>query len=301
MLGCQGTEQPDQPLVASTIKPVHALVYAVAGGQDAPLALRQLLPDGASPHHYALKPSDRQALGRARVVFRIGSSLEGFLDKPLASLPVNVLVVDLIAADGIRHLPNRTPHGHAEDVGSSHAQHDPHVWLSPPNAIAMAHAIARALGQVDPPNREAYARNAAALAARIQAADARIREQLQPVQHRPYLSFHDAWQHFDAHYGLAFAGAVSLDGERQPGARHVQSLRQLLLQQQAVCLFQEPQFHSGLANALLEGTTVRLGELDSLGMHLPLDGDTYIRLLEQAAAAFVACLAAGDSTQAEVK
>ncbi len=77
---------PTKPLIVSTIKPIHALVYAIAGGNGSPLEIRQLLPDGASPHHYALKPSDMRTLESAKVVFRIGSGLETFLDKPLASL-----------------------------------------------------------------------------------------------------------------------------------------------------------------------------------------------------------------------
>lgn len=289
--GCQRVDEPSKPLVLSTIKPVHALVYAIAGGEQSPLRLQQLLPDGASPHHYALRPSDMQALTQARVVVRIGSSLETFLDKPLASLPAHTLVLDLASFDGIHQLPNRTPHGHEAGAGETLAQaYDPHIWLSPANAMVMSRQIAQTLGQVDPVNQALYQRNAEQLITRIQAAEQRIRAQLTPLKHRPYVSFHDAWQHFDTYFGLPFAGAVTLDVARQLGARQVQSIRDIVANKQAVCLFQEPQFSPALVKTLVADTNIRLGELDPLGMTLPLNENTYIALLEQAANAFVSCL-----------
>ncbi|MFN3786134.1 MAG: zinc ABC transporter substrate-binding protein [Thiothrix sp.] len=293
--GCQRADNSAKPLVLSTIKPVHALVYAIAGGEHGPLQLQQLLPDGASPHHYALKPSDMQALTQARVVVRIGSSLETFLDKPLASLPAHTLVLNLASVDGIRQLPNRTPHG-GEGHEDEHKHetllqaYDPHIWLSPANALVMSRQIAQVLGQVDPVNQAWYQRNAEQLIGRIQAAEQRIRTQLAPLQQRPYVSFHDAWQHFDTYFGLQFAGAVTLDVARPPGARQVQSIRDIVVNKQAVCLFQEPQFAPALVKTLVAGTNIRLGELDPLGMVLPLNENTYIALLEHAAQAFTQCL-----------
>ena len=82
---CQ-QETASKPLVVSTIKPVQALVYAVAGGDQGTIALHQLLPDGASPHHYALKPSDRRLLEQASAVFYVGVGLANFLSKSLSNL-----------------------------------------------------------------------------------------------------------------------------------------------------------------------------------------------------------------------
>ncbi|MBU0653538.1 MAG: zinc ABC transporter substrate-binding protein [Gammaproteobacteria bacterium] len=296
---CQ-QESTAKPVIVTTIKPVQALAYAVAGGVNSPLEVRQLLPDGASPHHYSLKPSDMRTLGSALAVFRIGSGLETFLDKPLASLDPHTLIVTLTDTPGIQHLPARSPHKHdAEETASEHEQHtagdaapteDLHLWLNPQNAIAMSHEIARVLAQVDPDHKADYARNTSKLVERILATDEHIRQQLEPLRKRPYLSFHDAWQHFDTHYGLNFAGAVTLDASRLPGARHVQDIRHIVEQKQAICLFQEPQFSPSLIKTLMEGSTIRIGELDPLGMKLPLDENTYTNLMQAAADNFERCL-----------
>lgn len=280
-----------KPLVVSTIKPVHALVYAIAGGNNSPLEIRQLLPDGASPHHYALKPSDMRTLGSAQAVFRISSGLETFLDKALASLPATTRIVTLAEVPGIQHLHSRSQHDHAAETTTpdEHSE-DLHLWLNPQNAIAMSREIAKVLGEADAAHRAEYQANAEQLIQQIEVTDARIRQQLAPLGNKPYLSFHDAWQHFDTHYGLNFAGAVTLDVSRLPGARHVQDIRKIIEEKQAVCLFQEPQFSPSMVKTLTEGASIRIGELDPLGMQLPLDSDTYTKLLQNAANSFQQCL-----------
>lgn len=285
---CQ-SEPPAKPVVVSTIKPIHALVYAIAGGENSPLEIRQLLPDGASPHHYAIKPSDMRALETARVVFRIGSGLETFLDKPLATAIPTREVITLADIPGIQALGSRQQHSN-EHAGHDAHSADLHLWLNPVNAIAMSREIARTLSAADSAHQADYLANAQQLIAQIEATDARIRQQLAPLLQQPYLSFHDAWQHFDTHYGLNFAGAVTLDVSRLPGARHVQDIRKIIEEKQAVCLFQEPQFSPAMVKTLVEGSTIRIGELDPLGMQLTLDKDTYPTLLQTAADSFQQCL-----------
>lgn len=295
---CQQGETT-KPLIVSTIKPVQALVYAVAGASNQALELRQLLPDGISPHHYSLKPSDMRTLENARVIFRIDSGMETFLDKPLTGLGRNTLIVTLADAPATQHLSSRSRHEHEEESAEEHQQHAPdmheltedlHLWLNPQNAIAMSHEIARILGEIDPDHKADYEANVRKLVERIQTTDAHIRQQLEPLRERPYLSFHDAWQHFDTHYGLNFAGAVTLDASRLPGARHVQDIRRIVEQKQALCLFQEPQFSPSLVKTLVEGSDIKIGELDPLGTTLPLDENTYTTLMQNAADSFERCL-----------
>ena len=295
---CQQDKSTTRPLVISTIKPLHALVYQIAGGAHSPLELRQLLPDGASPHHYALRPSEMQGLEQAKVIFRIDPALETFLNKPLAGLPPSTTVIALANSQGVQLLPNRTPHHdtdeheteHHDDTIGANANKDLHIWLNPQNALAMSRIIAETLTQIDPAHQADYQRNAQALQQQIHNTDQHIRHQLQGLQQKPYLAFHDAWQYFDSYYGLNFAGAVTLDVSRQAGARHIQAIRRLIEQEKAVCLFQEPQFPPALVTTLADGSKIKVGELDPLGMKLPLDDNTYTQLLQSAADGFAHCL-----------
>ena len=65
--------------VVATIKPLHSLVSFVTAGIAEP---HLLIRSAASPHGYALRPSDAGALENARVIFRIDENFEATLSGP---------------------------------------------------------------------------------------------------------------------------------------------------------------------------------------------------------------------------
>jgi zinc transport system substrate-binding protein len=113
--------------VTATIKPIHALVSQVMEGVGVPTLL---VKGAASPHTYALKPSDARELNHANVVFRVSEAVEPFTRKITSALPESVRVVTLADAPGIDWLNVRTgetfeahDHGHAHDHDDAH-DHD---------------------------------------------------------------------------------------------------------------------------------------------------------------------------------
>ena len=196
------------PRVFVTVPPVHSLVAAVMDGVASPYLL---LGGGASPHHGALRPSQRKALQDADLVVWVGPTLETFLARPLQSLGAGQRLLTLMETPGMRLLPLREggefahhgSHGHGdhahEGQGAEHARgRDPHLWLDPDNARRIVEESAAALSAMDPGNASRYRDNAARQQARIRALDARLARQLAPVRHVPYLVFHDAYQAFEA-------------------------------------------------------------------------------------------------------
>src|SRR5579863_3878343 len=96
------------PQVVASIKPIHALVAGVMSGIGEP---GLIVAGSASPHAYALRPSDARRLEQAQLIFWIGPIFEGFLIKPLAALGGKADIVELDRAPGIALLPAR--HGGA--------------------------------------------------------------------------------------------------------------------------------------------------------------------------------------------
>lgn len=282
------------PQVVVSIRPVHSLVAAVMEGVGTP---RALLPGGASPHTYALKPSDARALSRADVVFWIGPGLENFLARPLATLAGRARVVTLAEAPGLTLLPARQGGVWAEDGDiehdHDHAGTDPHLWLDPVNASAMVAAAVAALAEADPPHADAYRANGARAAARLAELDRELAARLAPLGDRPFVVFHDAYRYLEHRYGLRAVGAVAVSPERPPGARRLGELRRRIAELGGACVFREPQFPPRLAEVLAEGAPVRPGVLDPIGADLPEGPDLYPALMRRNAAALVACLAGG--------
>lgn len=288
--------------VAASIKPVHSLVAGVMQGVGEPTLL---VPGGASPHEYSLRPSDLRAIGEARVVFWIGPDLETFLVKPLANVADRVRAVALMEAAELVVLPLREggawePHahghgdhdrGHKHDRG--HVDYDAHVWLDPVNAVAMVRQIVATLGESDPDRRADYARNGAALIERLDQLNQRLSMELQPIQDRPYIVFHDAYQYFERRYGLNAVGSVVLQPEQRPGARRVAEIQKRIRDLQARCVFSEPQFQPTLVETISVGSDARKGVLDPLGVELTGGPEAYFQLLKNLADSLRECL--GDS------
>ena len=109
--------------VVASVKPVHSLVAAVMEGIGAPVLI---VKGTASPHTYALKPSQAEQIEKADLVFWMGHSLETFLEKPLESLASKAMVVELMDSHGLKKLEMREGGGfdeHDHDEGG-HKEHD---------------------------------------------------------------------------------------------------------------------------------------------------------------------------------
>jgi zinc transport system substrate-binding protein len=267
-----------------------------------------LLAGAGSPHAYALRPSEAQALQEADVVFWIGEDLEGFLAKPLQALARDARLVALHEAAGVRllaarkggewqiHAHDETDHAdkheneHERQHQHKHEGADMHLWLDPRNAQAMARTIARTLSRIDPQNEERYTAHANLLHERLTQLDVELRKRLGPVQDDPYIVFHDAYQYFENRYKLNPVGSLTVMPESRPGAQRLYEIRARIVQTGAQCVFSEPQFESALVETLVTGTGARTGVLDPLGAELPAGPDAYFDLMDQLAGSLRSCL-----------
>ncbi len=155
----------------------------------------------------------------------------------------------------------------------------------------MVSAIADSLAEADPENAETYRRNAEAEASRLDALEAEIAQKLSAVADRPFLVFHDAYQYFEARFGLTIAGSVTVSPEVNPGAQRITALQEKIAESGAACIFQEPQFSPAIVQTITEGSDVRIGVLDPEGSGLTEGPELYSQLLHGLADALVECLA----------
>lgn len=292
--------------VLTSIKPLQLIAAAVQDGVGEPDVL---LPPGASPHHYALRPSDVRRVRDADLLYWIGPDMEGFLPRVLESRDKPQVAVQSLPGMTLRHFGDshdehdhdhdhdEHDHGHehaSDELGHDHDHRpgslDAHLWLAADNAKVIAARMAADLAKLDAANADRYAANLQAFEARLDALDGRIRPQLAALQGKPYFVFHEAFDYFEAAYGLKHAGVFSVLTEVQPGARHVAAMRKTLQQAGPSCVFSEPPLRPRLAETLSAGLPVRLAELDALGGTLPANASGYEQLLGNLAAGFAQCL-----------
>jgi len=281
----------ETPNVVVTIKPIHSLVSYVMEGAGAPILL---VEGSASPHSFSLKPSQVRAINDAGVFIRVSERLEPFTGKIVRSLPNGVTLVTLIDAPGINLLQQRhtgafDPHGHTHTHVEGDA--DSHIWLDPENAKVIARYVAEVLGKRYPQHAPLFAANAERLSGQIDGLAREIAGELAPLSDKPFVVFHDAYQYFDARFGLDVVGSVTISPDVKPSAKRLVELRKRIRDLKAVCVFAEPLYEPRLVAAVIEDTGARSGTLDPEGMGLVPGTDLYFTLMRNLAAAIKSCLA----------
>ena len=285
------------PNVVASIKPVHSLVSAVMAGVGQPTLI---VKGAASPHTYALKPSDAGALESADIVFWTGHGMELFLGDALETLAGKATVVELADAPGITLLPVREggafeAHADGDDAEHDHDDHahgegDMHFWLDPENAKLMVTQIATTLSEADPENATTYQANAEAELGKLDMLEAELAQMLEPVADKPFVVFHDAYQYFEARFGLTLAGSVTVTPDVMPGAARIDELKAKVSSLGATCIFAEPNFEPTIITAISEGTAAKAGVLDPEGGALAEGPELYPELLRGLAKSLVDCL-----------
>ena len=118
------TAVADVPSVAADIAPVHSLVARIMSGVGEP---NLIIPAGASPHSYSLKPSDAKSLQEANVVFWIGEDLTPWMEGAVETLAANADVVTLLEQPETKLLDFREGALFEEHDHSDHDDHDDHA------------------------------------------------------------------------------------------------------------------------------------------------------------------------------
>ncbi|MDF9617834.1 zinc ABC transporter substrate-binding protein [Pseudomonas entomophila] len=277
--------------VLTSIKPLQQIAAAVQDGAGSPDVL---LPPGASPHNYALRPSDVRKVGDADLLYWIGPDMEGFLPRVLAGRGKLSVAVQSLPGLQLRHF-GEDSHSHEEDHDDHDHDHRPgsldaHLWLSSANARVIAAKMAADLTAADPANAARYQGNLKLFIERMDALDGRIKQRVAGIAGKPYFVFHEAFDYFESAYGLKHTGVFSVASEVQPGAQHVAAMRKRLQEVGKTCVFSEPPLRPRLAETLTAGLPVRLAELDALGGADPVDAKGYERLLEKLGSDLAGCL-----------
>lgn len=310
-IGGAAAAQAQVPRVITDIPPVYALTAQVMGDLGAPVLL---LERGADEHDFQLRPSQMGDIASADLAIWIGPELTPWLARAWQGAKTGAVSLPLLAVkgtftqsygagemaaqsaqEGHDHAAQDEGHHDDKDDHDDHHDHahtgiDPHAWLDPHNASLWLDAIAAALAAKDPSNAASYSANAAAAKAQVAALDTELAAQLLPAQGKPFVTYHDAYGYFTAHYGLTFAGALAMGDASAAGAQHVQDMQETIAAR-AVCVFPEAQHDSGLLLQLLDGTGAKLGAaLDPVGSTLPPSADSYSALMRALASSLAGCL-----------
>lgn len=293
-----GATVPSQAAVVASLKPLGFIAAAIADGVT---PTEVLLPDGASEHDYALRPSDVKRLQNADLVVWVGPEMEAFMQKTVGTLPPQKQLA-LAELESVKPLlmkgseEDEHEHGddhHDDEKGDGHHHHGDdnlHIWLSPEIAKSSAVAIHKKLVELMPQSRAKLDANLQSFEAELDRTDKQVSTVLTPLKGKGYFVFHDAYGYFEKHYGLTSLGHFTVNPEIQPGAQRLHEIRTQLVEQKATCVFAEPQFRPAVIEAVARGTKVRMGTLDPLGTDIKVGKDGYMQFLTELSNQYASCL-----------
>ena len=293
--------------VMTSIKPLQLITQEITLGVT---DTQVLLSSNASPHDYALRPSDMRKIKDADLFIWVGPGLESFLESALEG---NTHTLQLDQSPDIIKLTygeegdhehkshdehaNHADHDHAahndhshDDGHHHHGNYNPHLWLGPDQAQQMAKVISDKLITIDPKHQAEYEKNYQAFVSHLSATILEIKQELAPVKSHGYYVFHDAYSYYENYFGLNNLGHFTVSPDRRPGAKTLITIRAALQSDKAYCVFSEPQFTPAVIESVTRGTNVKHGSLDPLATDYPIEQGSYFTFLQDLGHSFSTCL-----------
>jgi zinc transport system substrate-binding protein len=281
----------DVPRVVTDIAPIHSLTAQVMGDLGQP---DLLLPPGADPHDFALRPSDAGRLADAELLIWVGVGLTPWLEEPLKTLAPDAVWISLLDTSSWDPLELREK---VDDDGDNHDHDhgdiDPHAWLDPTVAKAWVAAIADALSNADPENAATYRANATTATAALATLQDEVAATLAGLGNRAYVLPHDGYQYFENRFGLTAQATISGIDARTPGPAQIASLRAQMAKNKVVCVFSDAEIGESWAQVITEGTDAKTVSIDGVGVGLEAGSNLYADTIIRLGNAFVNCLDGG--------
>ena len=258
LCGCTAGETPAQ--IAATTLPVYEFTAALCA--DTNITVTRLVTEEVSClHDYSLNIRQVRAAEAAELIVISGAGLESFLD----DLLLGADTVD--ASSGIELiLPEDHHHDHGHEEKESHEGHshdtDPHIWLSPANAMTMARNICDGLCRRYPQHEDTFRSNLDDLLARMEAVETYGQDALSSLSCREIITFHDGFAYFADAFGLTILEAVEEESGSEASAKELIHLIEEVEHHSLPAIFTEKSGSVSAASIIARETGCEIYALD---------------------------------------
>jgi len=252
--------------VAATTLPVYEFTQWICQGTGITTG-RIVTQEVSCLHDYTLQVSQMRMVEGADVVIISGAGLEGFLEDAMnASHTIIDASVNIPLLCGEEH-----DHDHAHThTDHSHESEDPHFWLSAQNAITMADNICQGLCQIYPQHRTVFEANLSSLVTELIILDQYGKAQLEHIQNKEIITFHDGFAYLATQYGLRVLRAIEEEAGSEASAAELIELIELINSHDLPAIFTEKSGSTSAADIIRDETGVKIFTLD-----MAMAGDSY--------------------------
>ena len=267
---CGCAPKADYAPITATTLPVWDFTSRLC--QGTPLAVTRLVTEQVSClHDYSLNVRQVKAAEAAQVVVISGAGLEDFLDDLLLDVPT------IDASQGISLLHGGEAHEeeeHHHEEDGHHHEEDPHIWLSPENAQAMAQNICDGLSRQYPDYEDTFRANLEDLLSQLEALQSYGKEQLSGLQCRELIPFHDGFSYFAQAFHLTILESVEEESGSEASAKDLIHLTELVRDHKLPAIFTEVSGSDSAAQVIARETGCKVYALD-----MAMSGSSYFEAM----------------------
>lgn len=243
--------------VVATFSILGDLVRNVGGER---IQLSTLVGPNRDAHVYSPTPANVRTLKDAKVVVTNGLKFEGWISRLVRSSGTKARVIEATRGARTIQVDENSP---ANDHGDhSHAgETDPHAWQSVTNAKVYVANIRDGLIAADPAGKDAYAANAAAYHAQLDALEREVTNAIAtiPPERRRVIISHDAFGYYADAYGVAFVAPRGVSTAGEASARDMARIIQQIRQENIRAVFLENVSDSRLIKRIADETGAKIG------------------------------------------
>lgn len=249
-----------QPRYVTTIHPFKEILQSVIDGRG---TVHELLPPGASPHTYEMRPSDMRQIEGATALFYGAANLDGWALK--LQLKQTVEFVELIPASYRIHFKGHSHHHGNEHETAHESDIDPHFWTDPLTVQALLPGLVQKLISLDPEGTEVYQSNTKQFSAHLDSLHLKVRDMLAQVKTRNVMLSHPFFQYYFKRYHIKVIDIIEKSPGKEPTPREVKKLIDRVKSDHVSAICTHPQLPDRAAKIVAESTGAKIVELDPLG------------------------------------
>jgi zinc/manganese transport system substrate-binding protein len=276
--------------VVTTIETLAALAREVGGDR---IDVQSLVHGYQDPHFVQAKPSLVLTLNRADAMVYVGLDLEVGWLPPLVQQSRNPKIqtgqpgnVDASTAIRATDIPT-VPADQMRALGDVHPLGNPHYWLPPDNAGALAALLAKRFSALEPASAAYFQARERDFEQRLAAKSVEWKKRAAVLAGRRLVTYHKSWTYVTHWLGMEEVGYIEPKPGVPPTANHTAQLIQLMKQEAVKTILIETFYPRSLADILARETGGRVLSLPSdVGANPAIK--TYFDLVEAVVAAITA-------------
>lgn len=252
----------------TTIHPFKEILEEVIGDRG---EVYGILPQGASPHTYELRPSDVRVVEGAKALFYGSDNLDAWALKFPNAKPIEL--IKLLAPNAViffqeEHSDHRSDVQPEKDHDTQHKHSsgiDPHFWTDPLTIKTMLPGLVEKLCALDPAGCEKFKNNSDKFSQQLDSLHVQLQTMLAPIQGSNVMISHPFFQYFFQRYGINLVGIIEAIPGKEPTPRQIKGYIEQVKQKQVKAIFDHIQLPDRAAKLVAEAAGMKICRLDPIG------------------------------------